>query len=84
MSTEAVLGLSRFAGFCKSPRLLIGVMQQGFAGLSFDPTEPSKMKCSSLRLTASGESTVKSMGPRRSGEQCIGRVSLWPAAQWSA
>jgi hypothetical protein len=40
MSIEAVLGLSRFAGFCKSPRLLIGVMQQGFAGLSFDPTEP--------------------------------------------
>jgi hypothetical protein len=84
MSTEAVLGLSRFVGFCKSPRLLIGVMQQGFAGLNFDPTEPSKMKRLSLRLTAFGEPTVKFMGPRRSGEQCIGRVSLWPVAQWSA
>ena len=60
MSIEAVLGLSRSAGFCKSPRLLIGVMRQGFAGLSFDPTEPSKMKCSSLRLPASGEPTVTS------------------------
>jgi len=84
MSIEAALGLSRFAEFCESPRRPTDAMRQGGAVLICGRTGPSKTKYSNLRLTASGEPTARSTGPRRSGGQCIGRVSLWLAARSSA
>jgi hypothetical protein len=84
MSIEAALGLSRFAEFCESPRRPTGAMRHGGAVLRCGRTWPSKTMHSNLRLTASGEPTGSSTGPRRSGGQMHRKVSMWPAAQSSA